>query len=113
MHELALCESIRTIIDEQAASVGFTRVERVTVEVGQFAGVEVEALRFGFDVAMQGGPAERAVLDILEVPATAWCLPCEKPVRIDQRYDPCPHCGSHHLQVSGGDALTIKSMEVN
>lgn len=113
MHELSICEGIRAIIEEHARDAGFTRVARVSLEIGQLAGVEVEALRFGFDVAMRGSPAEHAELEIIELPATAWCLPCARTVAIAQRWDGCPNCGSHQLQRTGGEELRIKSLEVD
>ena len=112
MHEMAICESIRGIIEEQAVAQGFARVSRVCLEIGALSGVEIEALRFGFDVAMRGSPAETARLEIIEVPGTAWCMPCGVSVAVAQRYDPCPHCGSHQLQVSGGEDMKIRELEV-
>lgn len=113
MHELSLCESLRDIIDEQSRAQNFTRATRVVLEVGALSGVEVDALRFGFDVAMRGGVAEAATLEIVTTPATAWCFPCGAAVSVSRRLDPCPRCGSHQLQVSGGDALRILELEVN
>ncbi|MDZ7894471.1 MAG: hydrogenase maturation nickel metallochaperone HypA [Sphingobium sp.] len=113
MHELSICENIRGIIEDQARAQGFSRVDCVTLEIGRLSGVEVEALRFGFDVAMQGSIAAQARLDIVDLPATAWCMPCGAQIEIRQRYDGCPSCGSHQLQVTGGEELRIKSLEVN
>ncbi|MEQ1712058.1 MAG: hydrogenase maturation nickel metallochaperone HypA, partial [Hyphomicrobium sp.] len=62
MHEMALCESIRCTLEEQSRLRRFSRVARVSLEIGPLAGVEVEALRFGFDVVMRGSVAEGAVL---------------------------------------------------
>lgn len=113
MHELAICESIRGAIEEQAAISHFEVVRRVTLEIGALAGVEPEALRFGFDVAMRGSVAEAATLVVIECPAAAWCLPCGANVSIAARYDPCPRCGSHQLQVTAGEELRIKELEVD
>ena len=113
MHEMSLCESIREIIEDEAGRQAFRKVERVCLEVGKLSGVEVEALRFGFDVVMRGSPADGARLDIVETAGTAWCLPCGKPVTISARYDPCPECGSHQLQVTGGEEMRIRELEVN
>lgn len=112
MHEMALCESIRQIIEEQAGAQGFARVERVALDVGAFSGVEVEALRFGFDVVMRGSLAETARLEIHQSKGQGWCLPCAREVEIAQRYDACPHCGSYQLQVTGGENLSIRELEV-
>lgn len=113
MHEMAICESIRTTIEDQAGISGFSAVRRVTLEIGPLSGVELEALRFGFDVAMRGSIAQAAQLTIIECPAMAWCLPCGDTVPIAARYDPCPRCGSHQLQVTAGEELRIKELEVD
>lgn len=112
MHEMAICESILQVMEEQAAAEAFTAVNAVRLEVGPLAGVELEALRFGFDVVTRGTLADGCRLEVLETPGTAWCLPCGKAVAISQRYDACPDCGSHQLQITGGEELRIKDMEV-
>lgn len=112
MHEMSLCESIREIIQEQARADGFTRVNRVWLEVGPLSCVEPEALRFGFDVVMRGSVAEGAALEIASPPALARCLTCLETAPIRQRYDPCPHCGSGPMEMLQGDALKISKMEV-
>lgn len=112
MHELALCESIRSIIEDQARAQGFAKVERVALEVGAFSGVEIEALRFGFDVAMNGSVAQGATLEIVELPGEGWCMPCGRAVRLARRYDECPHCGGVQIQVTGGEDLKIRELEV-
>lgn len=52
------------------------------------------------------------MLEIIDVPGEAWCMQCAKTVRVKQRYDPCPHCESYQLQVSTGDEMRIKELEV-
>ncbi|WP_420411546.1 hydrogenase maturation nickel metallochaperone HypA [Roseibium sp.] len=113
MHEMSLCESILGILQDQAVSQKFSKVDRVCLEVGPLSGVETEALRFGFDVVTRGSLAAGAKLDIIEPQAAAWCLPCEKTVSINERFDPCPECGSHQLQVTSGEELRIKELEVS
>ncbi|MDP2781867.1 hydrogenase maturation nickel metallochaperone HypA [Devosia sp.] len=113
MHEMSICESILGVLRDQAHQQKFDKVKRVCVEIGPLSGVEIEALRFGFDVVMRGSIAEEAVLDIIETPAKAWCFSCGKDIVIIERYDPCPDCGSHQLQVTGGEELRIKELEVN
>jgi hydrogenase nickel incorporation protein HypA/HybF len=112
MHEMAICESIRTTIEEQAKLQSFSRVKRVCLEIGALSGVEIGAVRFGFDVAMQGSIAEHSVLEIVACPATAWCMRCGEMVPIANRYDACPKCNSCQLQVTAGEELNIKELEV-
>ncbi|MEW5963590.1 MAG: hydrogenase maturation nickel metallochaperone HypA [Pseudomonadota bacterium] len=112
MHEMALCESIRCTLEEQSRLQRFSRVARVCLEVGPLSGVEVEALRFGFDVVMRGSIADGALLEIIECSAHAWCMQCADVVPIKARYDACSRCGSHQLQVTAGEELRIKELEV-
>ena len=112
MHEMSLCENIREIIEEQAATDGFSRVNRVWLEVGPLSCVEPDALRFGFDVVMRGSVAEGAALEIAIPPAMARCLSCGRADAIAQRYAPCPHCGAGPMEMMQGDELKISKLEV-
>lgn len=112
MHEMSLCASMMQIIEEQARLQNFTRVRQVRLEVGALAGVEIEALRFGFEVMMRDTLAQGASLEIIELPGLAWCLNCEQPVEINKRIDACPQCAGYPLQITGGDQLRIKDLEV-
>ncbi|NJM83829.1 MAG: hydrogenase maturation nickel metallochaperone HypA [Tabrizicola sp.] len=112
MHEMSLCESILDIIRDRAGQDRFSRVTRVCLEVGPLSSVEPEALRFGFDVVMRGSLAEGAALEIETPEATAFCVACLSSVPVRNRLDPCPACGSADLQITGGDDLRIRQLEV-
>lgn len=113
MHEMSICESILDLIKEQARAQDFSGVRRISLEIGPLAGVEIEALKFGFDVVMRDSLAEGAALDIIETEVRATCLDCGTEASIEERFDPCPNCGSHNLKVTSGDELRIKELEVN
>ena len=113
MHEMALCESVLQVIEQEAARHGFQQVRVVRLEIGAMAGVEVEAMRFGWGVVSRESVAEGAELVILETPGRGWCLECSREVEVARRYDPCVHCGGYQLQVTGGDELKIKDLEVD
>jgi hydrogenase nickel incorporation protein HypA/HybF len=112
MHEMSLCEGVLQVLEDTARTQGFHRVKTVWIEIGGLAGVEVEAMRFGFEVVMQGSLAEGAKLEVIELPGEAWCLRCSKTVPVKQRFDACPDCGSYQLQVTGGEELRIRELEV-
>jgi hydrogenase nickel incorporation protein HypA/HybF len=113
MHEMSICEGILQVLEQQAGPQGYRRVKTVWLEIGGLAGVEVDALRFGFDVVMKGSLAENARLEIIDIPAEAWCMQCSKAVPVKQRFDACPYCQGHQLQVTGGEQLRIKELEVD
>jgi len=112
MHEMSLCESVLQVIEQNAKAQGYTQVKTVWLEIGNLSGVEIEAMRFSFDVVIRDSLADGAKLEIIEVPGEAWCMQCAKTVQVKQRFDACPDCGSYQLQITGGDEMRIKELEV-
>ena len=112
MHELSLCEGILQVLEDQATEQHYASVKTVWLEIGALAAVEVEAMRFSFDLVCRDSLAEGCRLEILPLPGIAWCMQCADSVEINARYDPCPRCGGHQLQVTGGDEMRIKELEV-
>ena len=112
MHEMALCQSLVDIIGDQQRARGFSRVQRVIVEVGVLGHVDPHALEFAFDVQAKGSPAEDAVLEIREIDGRAWCMDCSRAVTVDRRGNPCPECEGYSLIVEQGDELRLKELEV-
>ena len=112
MHEMSLCEGVLQLLQENARSQGYTRVRQVWLEIGVLSGVEPEAMRFCFDAVMRDTLAEGARLHIIEQPGEAWCMVCARTVAVKQRFDACPECAGYQLQVTGGDQMRIKELEV-
>ncbi len=112
MHEMSLCENVLQVLEDHARSQGFAQVKTVWLEIGELSGVEVEAMRFCFDAVVRDTLADGARLEIIAIPGRAWCLDCAKEVAVSQRFDVCPHCGGYHLQVTGGEEMRIKELEV-
>ena len=80
------------------------RIERVHVEA--------EALRFCFDAVARGGVAEGARLEIVTTPGRAWCMPCGDTVELARLGDACPRCGGYQLQVTQGEEMRLKDIEI-
>lgn len=112
MHEMSLAESIVQIVEDTARQSGGTRVTSVRIEIGQLAGVELEALRFCFEAASRESLAGGAALVIDQPEGRAWCMPCGGSVTVGSLADPCPDCGSHQLQVTGGTELRVREIEM-
>lgn len=112
MHEMSICEGIIQVLEEQGQSQKYTKVKTVWLEIGPLAMIENDALRFCFDAVTRNTLAQDAQLEIIELPGQAWCLQCAKTVSIRKRYDACTDCGSYQLQVTQGEELRIKELEV-
>lgn len=113
MHEMSLAASILNLVDDAAARDPFTRVERLILDCGALAGVEVRALRFALEAIASGTRLEGAEIVIDEPPGQAFCMGCGQRVAIASRVDPCPACGSFKLQPTGGLALTVRELIVH
>jgi hydrogenase nickel incorporation protein HypA/HybF len=112
VHEMSLCEGVLQVLEDEAKRQHFSKVKTVWLEIGAMSGVEVEAMRFCFDAVIRHTLADGAKLEITKIPGEAWCLQCAQTVTVQQRFDACPHCGSYQLQVTQGDEMRIKELEV-
>jgi hydrogenase nickel incorporation protein HypA/HybF len=112
MHEMSLAEGVLQLIEDSAKTENFSRVKTVWLEIGQLAGVEVEAMRFCFDAVVRDSIAHDAMLEIIETPGQAWCLHCAEVVHVQALFDACPKCGSHQVQVTGGNEMRVKELDV-
>jgi hydrogenase nickel incorporation protein HypA/HybF len=112
MHEMSLAEGVVQIVETTARANDASAVRAVWLELGALSHVEHEALRFSFDVVKRGTVAEGARLEIRITPGRAWCMPCADSVDLVRLGDPCPRCGSHQLQVTGGEEMRVKEIEI-
>lgn len=108
VHELALMESV---VDAVLDQIGDHEVAVVRLEIGQLAGVAVDAMRFCFDVCVKGTRLDGATLDVISLPGRARCRSCggEHPMR--SLIAACP-CGSFDRELITGHELRIKEVEV-
>ncbi len=113
MHELTLSRNMVEIIEREAVRQSFQRVETVRMEIGALSCVEPEALRFCFGTVTRGTVAEGARLEIIVMPAEARCRDCGAEHAVDRWGAACQACGSHLLDLNGGDRMRIKDLEVH
>ena len=112
MHEMSLVEGVLQVVEEAARSQGFTRVKTVWLEIGQLACVEKEALQFCFDAVTRDSIAADARLEIIDVPGHGRCMKCNASMPIAALYEACPQCGGYQIEVTGGDGMRVKELEV-
>jgi hydrogenase nickel incorporation protein HypA/HybF len=112
MHEMSLAEGIVQIVENSARANDARTVRAVWLELGALSHVEQEALRFSFDVVKLGTVAADARLEVVTTPGRAWCMPCGNAVDLAKLGDPCPACGSYQLQVTQGEEMRVKEIEI-
>ena len=108
MHEMGITLDILDIVRERA---GDRRVRRVVIEIGKLSAVLPDAVRFCFDLAAEGTPAEGAVLEILEPAGRGRCRVCGAEVELERPFGRCA-CGSTDLDWISGEELKVREMEV-
>jgi len=113
MHEMSLCEGVLQVLEAESKKANFSKVKTVWLEIGELSSVEPDAMLFSFEVVTRNTLADGATLNIIRTPGAAWCMHCAKSVSIKQRFDECPDCGGHQLQVTTGDEMKIKELEVD
>jgi hydrogenase nickel incorporation protein HypA/HybF len=113
VHELSIALSIVTSVSEIAEARGFARIEAVTLQVGEFSGVDKGALSFAWELANAGTVAAGSRLDFRDVPLHVRCPACGA-----QRYPPamwelaCPTCPGVAPEFLGGRELHVVAVEV-
>jgi hydrogenase nickel incorporation protein HypA/HybF len=80
------------------------------VAVGDFAGVEVNALEFAFRVLSKSTPAEGAELVIERVGIFLRCCICECEYAAEIDDLACPACGGKDFEVMRGRELVLRTI---
>lgn len=112
MHEMSLMESVVEIACETARANDARAIRSIRLDVGVLSHVNPDSLTFCYEAIRRGTLAEDAVLEINRIAGEGWCLDCGKTVALTERFGACPDCGNHRVQMTAGDELKIRDMEV-
>jgi hydrogenase nickel incorporation protein HypA/HybF len=106
-------EEILSIAIEACLNNKGKRIEKFKLAVGQLCGVVPEALRFAFEVCIEGSIAEDATLEIEFVRARCNCLVCNREfVPVDIAIYSCPSCNQPSSEILQGLEFSITSLEI-
>jgi hydrogenase nickel incorporation protein HypA/HybF len=113
MHELSIANRLVEIATELAQNEGDLRVKSVNVRIGALSCVHKNALWFSFDLVTKGTVLEGATLEIIDVPVTIFCVPCNREMELPgiQRFR-CPQCDTPSADIRQGRELDIESLEL-
>ena len=109
MHEVALCQSIKSI--GLRACEG-RRVTRVTVDVGALRQVVPPTLVAAWRFVTSGTLLADSELAVNEIPAVISCEACGWQTQLDQPYMVCGHCGGTAVSVVSGREFMLRSIDV-
>ncbi len=112
MHELGVANEILDAAIEEADRHAANKVTSIRLRVGVLRAIEPENLSFLFEHLARGTPAEGARLEIVEEPIRVECAACgSSEVRTFTLE--CPRCKGAGVSVTGGDSLSILSLDID
>jgi len=114
MHELGIMESALAAVKRHADGNNARQVNRIVLRIGALAGVEIESLRFAFDVVSRGTIAEGADFEIEEVPVEVYCHGCHVEFAVESGgfIFTCPNCGDLCGEIRRGRELELSRIEL-
>lgn len=113
MHEMSIAINVVEIAEETARKENAKKINEITLELGVLSGVIPDALEFCFESACKGTMAEGAKLDLIQLPANAFCEKCQFPFQSNEMVANCPQCNELIINVQGGRELRVKSINVD
>jgi hydrogenase nickel incorporation protein HypA/HybF len=110
MHEISLAGEVVKLVQYEAEKNKARTVSEITIEVGNFSGVEALAFEEALGLVSQGSILEKAILNIVRIKGRGVCHACEKEFDMDQRTDTCPGCDSFPSEIRGGNEFRVVSL---
>ena len=107
VHEMGIASSVLETVRAEADRRPGARVIKVGLKVGEWAGVDAEALRFCWEVM-----APEMALEIEACPRQNRCAACGCVFRVVGWSVACPDCGAPKTQPVSGDELKIAYLEI-
>lgn len=113
MHEVSMMQNTLDIAIAQAQQNGATKIERITMNIGELSGVIPEALEFAFEVLIRGTIADNAQLEIITIPVVCYCQECNRNFQPDNYIYECPECRQISTNIVQGRELALVSLVVS
>jgi hydrogenase nickel incorporation protein HypA/HybF len=113
MHELAIAESIVTVVKEQAEKCHASHVSSVRLQIGEANAIVVDSLTFCFEMITALEPLlAGAQLETDSVPHRARCRQCRQEFAVVHLVACCPTCETWDAEIISGTEFRILDMEI-
>ncbi|WP_116707792.1 hydrogenase maturation nickel metallochaperone HypA [Actinomycetospora cinnamomea] len=107
MHEFGVAAGVLDAVEARAAG---RPVCAVRVQVGALQRLERPVFDQAFALIGDGGVADGASVEIVEVPVTVRCRDCGATTTADGLVTTCGGCDGHDLELLAGDDLVLESI---
>lgn len=112
MHELAICQSLMSQVEQIALEHDAQCVMSIVVGIGPLSGVEAQLLKNAYSIASAGTLAENAELIIEFLPIRVKCNQCGSESDALPNKLLCKQCGDWRTTLISGDELLLMSVEL-
>jgi len=112
MHELSIAQSILDSALRHAEEKGFQKILSIHLQIGRLSGIEVESLRFCFEVLSAETIARSAALAVDLVPLRGKCRQCSREFDLEEVDFVCPGCHNREIEVVSGTEMLMDRIEV-
>ncbi|MBW9221074.1 hydrogenase maturation nickel metallochaperone HypA [Methanothermococcus sp. SCGC AD-155-M21] len=119
MHELSYATSmLNTILDtvnnyDDFKDKSIKKVSKINLEIGELTFINIEQLKFAFEVVSQSTLCEGAEIEVEHIKPKVLCNNCgyEGDLNAKDEFDiACPRCQSLSLKIKGGKEFNIKNI---
>ena len=111
MHEVSIANSIIETVQNLLPLGTNEYVSAVQIKVGELSSIEIDSLRFSFDIIKAKTPLHQAELKIEVIEGEAQCIVCNEIFSMHSYATPCPNCNSYHINILQGKEMKIVSFE--
>ncbi|EHP85191.1 hydrogenase maturation nickel metallochaperone HypA [Methanotorris formicicus] len=120
MHELSYATSIldtilNTVKEQEKDGKKVKKVSEINLEVGKLTFINIEQLKFAFEVIAEGTICENAKINVKFIKPLAVCRDCGYvgDIKAEDEFEIyCPKCNSMNLKFKGGKEFNIKNIVV-
>lgn len=112
MHEMSIAMSILEAVEAEAGRHGGGRVLKVGLKIGEWSGVDPEALRFCFEALAAGQETTAPALEIDFRPRQNRCPGCGSVFPLKDFEIQCPTCGAEVTEPVSGNELEVAFIEL-
>lgn len=113
MHELSIVMEVVKQVKKLAEEHNVTKVQSVTVEVGEVSGVVKEYFLDAFNWTKQRNELMKdCELNYITIEAISYCEDCKKTYQTTRYAKECPYCHSTRTYLVSGKDFMIKEIKV-
>ncbi len=113
MHELAICQSLISQVEDIAREHQAKKVLSILVQIGPLSGAEAPLIKSAYPIAAAGTVAEQAILEIETMPIRVHCNSCHEETIATTNRLICGKCGDFHTKLISGDEMLLASLELD